>query len=359
MPKKKLNGVTGSGRTVGGSSTRGARGLGAWPRALRMVFPVLLMLVGVLAVSQSWAAAGTYRLYIDSDVNAATGCAASLIDRFGGGSESGFEYQLTVAVDTAGNASGPTLATCSGDSFAGAEPVGRTAPRVAIVPHGASLLAQLELSLPAAAIGATPGARVVLASEGDYIHRLSPTSAAPIALGSAGGPGGPGAGSVQPIPTQSAGVLGALAALLLALGALALRHARRSGATHVLLAVVLIALGGSGMAAITLIIDGDTHDWAGLPVLATDMTGDQVHGSADLHSLTASFQGEQLFLRIDTVEGANPQQEPSPLEIGSPLPRFTTHPSLAATVGQPWRYAPQATDQASQTLGVTLSQAPV
>ncbi|MFT3777052.1 MAG: RHS repeat-associated core domain-containing protein [Ottowia sp.] len=281
------------------------------------------------------------------------------MDRFGTGSETGFEYRLTVVVSADGSVSQALLASCTAGDFSGADPIGQTAPRVATMPRGANLLAQLELSLPAQAVGAVPRSRIVLAADGDYINRLSPDSASAITLNGVGsGSGGGTALITQPVPTASLGVLAALAILLAGVGVVALRSIRHGVGAHLLLALVLVGLTGSGVAAVALVIDGATEDWAGLPPLAVDMTGDHVSGTADLHSITASFQGADLYLRIDAVEGANLRRDLSPLEAQSTLPRFSTHPGLVATVGQPWRYAPEATDQHGQALAISLAQGP-
>ena len=325
--------------------------------ALRQWIIGFLMVLGLGAMSSAWATAGTYRLYIDSDTNAATGCTASLTDRFGAGSETGFEYQLTTTVDAAGNASGATLATCVSGSFTGADPVGQTAPHVAVVTAGANRLAQLELSVPATAVGATPSSRIVVAADGDYLNRLYPDSASAITFnGAATGTGA--ASTPQPIPSTSTAALVVLALLLGGLGVVVVRAVRRGQTPHWLMVMVFIAVSGSGIAGAVLAIDGNTDDWNGLTRLASDITGDQVTGTADLHSLTASFQDDQLFLRIDAVESTSSSLSLSVLDTESTLPRFATHPSLVASVGQLWSYQPSATDQAGQTLSISLTQSP-
>lgn len=324
-----------------------------WMRTL--VFSLLTLWM-TLAAPHVWAAAGTYRLFIDSDANAATGCTADLVDRFGPGTATGFEYQVTVAVDAAGNASGATLASCAANSFTGATPVGQTAPTVALVPDGANLLAQLELLIPISTMGITSRSRVVVATDGDFINYLSPDSTSNITL--AGAPRGPAPASATPIPATSAHALALLALLLAVLGVLMVCTLARKEAAPLLLALLLIAISGTALAALALMIDGNTDDWAGISPLATDITGDQVSGTADLHQLTVVLQDDQMFLRIDAVEAANPQRTLSVLETESILPRFLTHPSLVASVGQVWHYAPQATDQQGQSLSLTLTQSP-
>ena len=315
-------------------------------------------LLGLLFASQALAAAGTYRIYIDSDASAATGCSASLIDRLGPASEAGFEHQITVMVDAAGNVNNATHAACTGTAFSGADPIGLTAPRIDLVSRGANLLGQLELAVPLQAVGATPNSRIIIASDGDYINRLAPGSNAAITLNGAGTGVVPPAAGTHAIPTVTPGVLVALALLLAGLGAAAVRYLKPGHAAQWMMAFVLAALSGSGIAAITLVIDGNAEDWAGLAPLATDMTGDQVAGTADLHSLTVSLQGDEVFFRIDTVEGASPNRDLSPLDLDSTLPRFSTHPSLIASVGKPWVYVPSATDQSGQPVSLSMTQGP-
>ena len=331
-----------------------------WLRKISFAF---LIALGFLASPPTWAATGSFRIYVDSDAKEATGCAANLVDRFGAIKERGFEHRITIAVDASGNVSQPVLAACSAGAFSADQPIGQAGPRIAVVPAGANLLAQLELSLLSQAVGASPNSRVVLAADGDYINRLSPKSTAAITLNGAGtgvgiDPGGTTPG-VRPVPMASGAVLLLLAVLLGGVGAAALRSIRCGGAPHWLGVIVFAAISSSGIAAVSLAIDGRTNDWTGLSPIAVDMTGDQVVGTADLHSLTTSFQDDQLFLRIDAIEGPNLQRSLSALESESALPRFTTHPTLVASVGQRWRYDPRATDRAGQAIALNLSQNPV
>lgn len=335
---------------------------GGGGRVLKKIGLAFLVALGFLVSFSTWAATGTFRIYVDSDAKEVTGCAANLVDRFGAIEEHGFEHRITIAVDASGNVNQPVLATCSAGAFSADQPIGQAGPQIAVVSAGANLLAQLELSLLSQAVGASPTSRVVLAADGDYINRLSPKSTAAITLNGAGTGVDPDPGAtptVRPIPTASGTALLLLVVLLAGLGVAALRTIGRGNAPHWLAVIVFTAISSSGIAAVSLVIDGNTNDWAGLSPIAVDMSGDQVAGTADLHSLTASFQGDQLFLRIDAIEGPNPQRSLSVLESESVLPRFTSHPSLAASVGQPWRYAPRATDQSGQTITLGLTQNPV
>jgi len=323
----------------------------AWRSPLRFLCTLLALWL-LSFTTPALAAADVYRLYIDPNASPATGCAATLTDRYGSATLTGFAYRVTIAVDAAGNASQPTLAACEGGDFGADTPIGQAAPKTAQRAAGAHLLAQLELMLPASAIQATSTSRVILASNGDYIRYAKVGNSAPITLSP---PAGPPAGTgATPIPTLAPALLAALAAALAALAIVLLRKRAASP----LLALLLIAFMGSGLAAGVLAIDGNTDDWQGIAPVAVDFTGDQVPGTHDLYSLTAQFQDSDLYLRIDTIAGPNPLRDLSPLEAQSDQPRFLTQPSLNATVGQSWSYGVQASSPAGQPLSVSLTQAP-
>jgi len=299
------------------------------------------------------AAADTYLIYFNSDANPATGCQATLTDRYGSLTVGGFEYRLSIPVDAAGNAGQPMLAACQGGAFGADAPAGQAAAAQALRPSGANLLAQLELSVPASAVAASGTTQVVLAANGDYIRFAKAGGVtSPISLVSS-----PLSASATTtgIPTTSPLLLATLA---LALGVIGLLAVRRKHLRHAL-PLLLIAFMGVGIAASTaLVIDGNTDDWQGTQPIATGMTGNQVPGTTDLFSLSAQFQNQNLFLRIDTIAGVNPNRDPSPQETASAQPRFTSQPSLNINVGQSWSYTVQASSAAGQPLAATLTDAP-
>ncbi|MBK7147191.1 MAG: hypothetical protein IPH76_19130 [Xanthomonadales bacterium] len=252
---------------------------------MRPVFARLLALAGFLVAAAVPAQDYRYHLYVDRDVNAATGCTAV----HGPTTVSGVEARLTAEV-TGTTVTVVSGAVCSGGSFGASSTVG--GPHAVGLNNGTAGADVIELSAPRSLFGSGGVVRVAVVAENaaattsDGLTTLP--GGAPILLG-----------LVQvAIPTLG------FAGLLLLIAAVFVVARRRLRLGMATLGALLMA--GAVWAA-NFITDGAVGDWGGVAELASDPTGD---GSgpdvgADIVALFAAEENGRVFARIDVVDVEN------------------------------------------------------
>ena len=256
----------------------------------------MLVATAFAGATLAGAATTTFGVLLDTDNNINSGCTISTVD----GSFAGVESVLntTVVADSSGyRVTGITLQTCTGSSLSApvtldsaAYPVARgfgangtsaveTYIPIAYLPRSGL---KMRLGLTTTGGGGIAGADAVLSSNGAAILFDAPP---PLI-----------------VPTLTAFALG-LTALLLAVAVWYARRRGWHGMQLVVVAVFAISLSGQIIAAI--VRDGLVADWTGVTALATDPLGDAPAGT-DVSALYATYEGANLFFRIDTALNAPP-----------------------------------------------------
>ena len=252
---------------------------------MRPVFARLLAVAGLLVAAAVPAQDYRYHLYVDRDVNAATGCTVV----HGPTTVSGVEARLTAEV------SGTTVtlvsgADCSGGSFGASSAVG--GPHAVGLNNGTAGADVVELSAPRSLFGGGGVVRIAAVAE-----NAAATTSDGLTTLAGGGPILLGLSQVA-IPTLG------FAGLLLLIAAVFVVARRRLRLGMATLGALLMA--GAVWAA-NFISDGAVGDWAGVSALASDPTGD---GSgpdvgADVVALFAAEENGRVFARIDVVDVEN------------------------------------------------------
>jgi hypothetical protein len=292
----------------------------------------------VLLSAASWAQLNYYTL-IDSDSDAATGCAITLPTS---GAVAGVERRLTASVSETATpqVAQLTLESCVGGSFAA--PVALPgAPYPVGSNNGVGGADVVEQAVEANAIAA-PGATVRL-----YFAAQGPTS--DDLLGSPNDP--PILLAIQPsggpadIPFLSGPGF-----LVLALLLLVVVFWQRSRLPAGMAGVLLIgALAGIAWAA-GFRLDGQIGDWQGVPAVGSDAGGDSAPNT-DIVTAFAAQEGGNLFFRTDI---ANAETSPS---TNQP-PSFTSTPITAASVASPYSYTITTRDPDGNILTLTAPTLP-
>jgi hypothetical protein len=245
-------------------------------------------ILGVLAFWLAGAALAqdySYYVYVDRDVNAATGCSAT----YPGGSIAGAEIRITANV-VGTTVDSVSTATCAGGSFGGESAAG--GPHPVGLNNGIGGADVIEFSVSRGLFGSASVVRVDLASENG--------TAASSDLLSLTGNGGPIFLALNRVAIPALGGFG----LLLLVGALVFVASRRLriGMASVGALLVAGAVWAAGFAT-----DGAVGDWAGVSPLATDPTGD-ASGSdigADVVALFGAEENGRVFFRVDAVDVEN------------------------------------------------------
>jgi hypothetical protein len=250
-------------------------------RTAARVLGVLAFWLAGAAVAQDY----SYFVYVDRDVNAATGCNAT----YPGGSIAGAEVRITANV-TGTTVSSVTTATCASGSFGGESASG--GPHPVGLNNGLSGADVIEFSASRGLFGTAGVVRVALASENG-------TAASSDLLSLAGG-GGPIFLALNRVAIPALGGLG----LLLLVGALAFVASRRLRLGIASVGALLVA--GAVWAA-GYVTDGAIGDWAGASPLATDPTGDASGPDigADVVALFGAEENGRVFFRVDAVDVEN------------------------------------------------------
>jgi len=312
---------------------------------------VFFLLFLAFGAASAHAQTQSYHVYIDADIDDATGCAVTLTNTGGSQTFPGFEYRLSVSV-AGTTVSSTTLSTCSGSSFGGAVALGSSHP-LAITDIGTAVTDHIELGLPLANL-IVPGnsVRLVIGTDGDFIATVTPMGG-PIIMPLAFSGGEPhGIPLLPPV---------ALALLGLAVGFIGWRNHKK----HPLAAMCLCMLVSGTLLSISLAwaagritFDGNLTGWSGIPALASGNTGDHT-GSIDLLKFFAAIDDGDLKLRIDANSGRASTQPPVPAPIpGDPLDARL--PTLSVTgvqhlaINQPWVLNLTAKDSQGTTIPVSV-----
>ena len=250
-------------------------------RTAARVLGVLAFWLAGAAVAQDY----SYFVYVDRDVNAATGCNAT----YPGGTIAGAEVRITANV-TGTTVSSVTTATCASGSFGGESASG--GPHPVGLNNGTAGADVIEFSAGRGLFGSAGVVRVALASENG--------TAASSDLLSLTGTGGPIFLALNRVAIPALGGLG----LLLLVGALAFVASRRLRLGMASVGALLVA--GAVWAA-GYVTDGAVGDWAGVSPLATDPTGDASGPDigADVVALFGAEENGRVFFRVDAVDVEN------------------------------------------------------
>ncbi len=255
----------------------------------RQSFPARWLAVAALFLSQALFAS-TFDILVDLDDNSATGCTVATP----AGPFPGVEFTITTTVNTGvypPMVSGVTRQNCIGGAFGppatisnGGWPVG--------IGTGTFGFDVLETYFP---VG-TPYGQYRMGFVYTDPNQNPPASDALVTTN--GLRGGPeiifDLGPFPVIPTLAHG---ALLLLAFALAWLALRRLREHQVSTLLLVGVMAAM-VAGTAWAAIVLDGLIGDWAGVPPLATDATGDAPAG-ADLAAVYARLENSRVFVRAD------------------------------------------------------------
>ena len=241
-----------------------------------------VVLIWIAASASAWAA--SYDILLDTDNDPATGCTVPTAH----GNVAGIERVLATQVDvttTPSTVTGVALRSCIGGTLGAAVPVSNGSWPVGSFIRGFQIrpVAVVETFLPLAQLGPTsPIVRAVVAADtldgGDVLSSaLLPIRAA-----------------VAGVPTLSPWVLALLiAGVGLGGGWLVRRHQ-----ANLMVLCVCLALGASGMAwAATMLMDGQTSDWAGQQPRATGNSQ-----SVNLVGLYYDQDASNAYFRIDACE---------------------------------------------------------
>jgi hypothetical protein len=245
-------------------------------------------ILGVLAFWLAGAASAqdySYYVYVDRDVNAATGCSAT----YPGGSIAGAEIRITANV-VGTTVDSVSTATCASGSFGSESAAG--GPHPVGLNNGIGGADVIEFSVSRGLFGSASVVRVDLASENG--------TAASSDLLSLTGSGGPIFLALNRVAIPALGGFG----LLLLVGALVFVASRRLRIGMASVGALLVA--GAVWAA-GFVTDGAVGDWAGVSPLATDPTGDASGPDigADVVALFGAEENSRVFFRVDAVDVEN------------------------------------------------------
>ncbi|KAB2933813.1 MAG: tandem-95 repeat protein [Candidatus Contendobacter sp.] len=263
---------------------------------MRLVARLMMAVALVLVSALSWAQISYFTL-IDSDNNAATGCAVTLPTA---GSVPGIERRLTATVseNAAPQVTQLSLESCVGSSFGAAVALPGTPYPVGLNNGvgGADVVEQAVLANDIAPPG--PPLRLYFAAQGRTSDDLLGAAGAPLLFNL--WPTGESVG----IPTLSE--WGLLGLILLLLVAVIRQRSRLPGS---MVAVLLVGMLTSLAWAAGFLLDGQVNDWQGVPA-ATDAAGDSA-ANTDILAAFAAREGGNAFFRIDAANIQTPNQAPS------------------------------------------------
>ena len=264
---------------------------------LRRVFATLALMCALGAVSGA-VDAQTYRyhVYIDSDLNASTGCT---VTGPSGQTLSGVDVRMTAEVS--GNPPQVTAvrrADCSGGVF----PAGtaQTAGYPVGLNNGVAGSDVIELAVSTAVLpGLRERIRVGFGAE-------SATGSTDFLLTGNGAAGGPPMLLGLPISVPTIGTFGALLMAMLLAGFAVYQMRRNRFAAQALLVGAFVSVAFAAWAS-NFIADGQVGDWTGSAPLGNDPTGDAqppLQGT-DIVAGFGAFSGSAFFFRIDVVDAEN------------------------------------------------------
>ena len=256
-----------------------------------MRLPVLLRLPALvlfIAFAATRADAGTVKISValDTDSNAATGCALATA----GGTVQGIEQIATTVITT--NAGGAVVTRlerqlCTAGSFGAPVVYDATGWNVGLG-NGSGGSAVVETSIPLSML--PPGAAMrALVTSDNGAGGQDATAAFALALAPVAAPA-----PIVAIPL-SPWLVPPLALLLF--GAVLWLRRRYPGETRLALLVAALAVSGIAWAA-TVLRDGNIADWTGVPPAVTDASGDAPAG-ADIVAVFFQQDASTLYLRVD------------------------------------------------------------
>lgn len=246
---------------------------------------VLMGIAALLATSSALAQEYRYRLYVDRDVTATTGCTESVGATTFGGAELRISAYVTGTTVTS-----VTFAQCSGTAFGTEGATG--GPHSVGLNNGVNGSDVIEFAIDRQLLGQRNAVQLALSgsnSEGTTIDALTTQ------------PGGGGVlQGLAPTMIPTLGVFGVML-LISALFFLALRRLKLGAVS---IGALLIA--GSVWAA-HFIVDGDVQDWAGVIALAPDPANDATGSDpgADLIRLYGVEDNDRMLYRIDVRDVEN------------------------------------------------------
>ncbi len=243
----------------------------------------VLLLFSFNAISQT----RMYEVYFDLDNRTATGCQ---INHTGLPDINGIEHRLSIETQNQPPfITATTQSACNGANFDPATPATLAALGTNTGDFGEDVF-EVQISETELGINASTRVRLhfAVSSAGAEDIVSTQASGAPIILG-----------FTFAVPT-----LGIFSLLLLAVTMLIISRFKLNKSLSVL--IVLIAISPI-VYAMTIMIDGQTGDWANYSAVATDPTGDtsQAGNYADLTQVYALAADETIYLRMDVVDVEN------------------------------------------------------
>lgn len=261
----------------------------------RYLIPVLALLLGSTPL-RAQTVDYIYSVYIDGDLNAATGC---VVNGPGGQTMPGVDFRIQADVgDTPPRVLAARYSLCSGGSFTSGSPLRGNYPLG--LNNGLAGADVIELALRRvqqdmnSTIRVGFGAQTVSGSEDVLLTVDGTPGGAPIIVGL----------PARFIPLLSPWQLALLAGLLAGIAAWTLHR-------HPQVARVLFVVSGLSVAyaayAANFNVDGQVSDWAGLSPQGNDPTGDAVppQTASDLVAGWIAEEAGVLYFRLDVVDAEN------------------------------------------------------
>jgi hypothetical protein len=313
------------------------------------LWAALTVLVVALAGAARGADIFTYFVLLDTDNNPGTGCTVN----GPGGTFSGAEQRLTITVEDTGataTVTGITQAACTGASFGPEQPVSPGDWPVG-VGNGLGGADVIEAFVALAAIGDPQLVRVGVLSQGpnDAEDELFTRS------GASDGP--PMFFVVHAAVTPVAGPWGVAGMVLVLGGVGGWALWRRQRVLRVVAVACVVAGAAAVVWAVTIVLDGQVGDWAGIAPLGTK----PAEGTPGV-SLVAVFttaDALNLYVRIDTESALaptptntptdTPTATPSDTPTASPTDTPTATPTSTPT-NSPTPCTPSFTDNGNGTI---------
>ncbi|MBL8297022.1 MAG: tandem-95 repeat protein [Rhodanobacteraceae bacterium] len=255
-------------------------------RIRKAALAAVALVMGICASTVS-AQTYTYSVYVDGDLNSASGCTVPQM--------TGAETRLDVSVTggAAPQVTTVTRSTCNGSTFAGSTAIGGGYPVGLNNGVGGADVIELADTIASLQYGSSAGLRLALVAQSSAgsDEVITSTSGGPIVLGL----------PALPIPFLTFPVLLILVGLIAFFGA---RRARRSAIWRTL-SLFFVATGM--VIAANFAADGQVNDWAGVAPLATDPAGDATSGESaiDVTALFGAVEAGRAFLRIDVRDLQN------------------------------------------------------
>ncbi|WP_154223472.1 Ig-like domain-containing protein [Marinicella rhabdoformis] len=256
---------------------------------MKFLKSAIFMWLAVLTLNTAEAQNRQYHLFADTDNNSTSGCTVNWPGL--GNSISGIENRFTITTDSQlpPNIIDTQVHDCQGNAFGAGTSQGQAALGLNTGNNSSDVF---EFSINRNYLGINSSGSVLFyfASESSAVADvvLAANGGGPIFMGFA-------------FPVPALGLLG-----LVLMASLMLFLTRKKINKQLKTTAVLILVVSSAW-AMTIIIDGQTNDWASMSPAATDPIGDTdgTGSYADITSIYLTKQSDQLYFRMDVVDVEN------------------------------------------------------